>query len=196
MKLLILSICFVLWIYFLWVTKRAKLKFGNYIIGSVGMFIFMIIILQPILTGPMTKVIAIMTGELGDLTGMYDSYYEYGMLFIPKSTAAVSLYIDFECSGIIEIFAYLSLLWFFNIYNVYQKIFLSFAGIFLISIFNVIRIFVICFMIYLGGNDVFFFAHSIAGRLVFYIMSVTLYFYVFTRAHIIAQKVGVFRYDK
>lgn len=187
-------ICFLVWLYVLWTCHRGRLKFFEFIIGSVGLFVFMMIWVQPIITAPLTKLVAMVAGELGEITGMYDSYYQYSMLFIPKSTAAVSLYVDLECSGVIETMAFLSLLWFFRVYNVYEKIVVSILGILGIFAANVIRIFCICTMIYIWGNDIFYFAHSIFGRMVFYAFSISLYFYVFTKAHIVRQRVGNFSY--
>ena len=187
-------ICFLVWLYVLWTCHRGRLKFFEFIIGSVGLFVVMMIWIQPIITVPLTKLVAMVAGELGELTGMYDSYYQYSMLFIPKSTAAVSLYVDLECSGVIETMAFLSLLWFFKVYNVYEKVVVSILGILGIFAANVIRIFCICTMIYIWGNDIFYFAHSIFGRMVFYVFSIALYFYVFTKAHIVRQRVGNFSY--
>lgn len=191
---IIAVLCFLIWLYALWTCHRGNLKFFEFIIGSVGLFVFMMIWVQPIITTPLTKLVAMVAGELGELTGMYDSYYQYSMLFIPKSTAAVSLYVDLECSGVIETMAFLSLLWFFQVYNVYEKVVVSIVGILSIFAANVIRIFCICTMIYVWGNDIFYFAHSIFGRMIFYIFSIALYFYVFTKAHIVRQKVGNFTY--
>lgn len=191
---IIAIICFIVWLYVLWTCHRAELKFFKFVIGSVGLFVFMMIWIQPIITEPLTKVVAVTAGQIGNLTGMYDSYYQYSMLFIPKSTAAVSLYIDYECSGVIEIMAFLSMLLFFDVYSKYEKVVVSVIGILYIFFANVIRIFVICTMIFIWGNNIYYFAHAIFGRMVFYALSVVLYFYVFTKAQVIRQKVGNFHY--
>lgn len=193
---LIVLLCFFVWLYLLWVCNRAKLTFWRFLLGSVGLFVFMMIWVQPLITVHLTRIVAAVAGEIGEWTGMYDSYYQYSMLFIPKSTAAVSLYIDYECSGVIEILAFLSLLWFFNVYSRYEKIVVSVLGILGIFAANILRIFVICTMIYIWGNNIFYFAHSIFGRMVFYAFSVMLYFYVFTKPQIIRQKVGNFSYEE
>ncbi len=193
---IILAICFVIWLYVVFVCRRAKLKFQEFLIGSVGLFVFLLIWVQPVVTAPLTRIVALVSGEIGNLTGLYDSYYQYSMLFIPKSTAAVSLYIDYECSGVIEMTAYISLLLFFDVYNVSEKIVLSIIGVLYIFMANVIRIFLICGMIFIWGNDIFYFAHSIFGRLVFYALSVALYFYVFTKSQIVRQRVGSFSFSE
>ncbi|MBP3338764.1 MAG: exosortase family protein XrtG [Lachnospiraceae bacterium] len=189
-------LCFIVWLYILWVCDRAKLKFHKFVIGSVGAFVFMLIWIQKLVTAPLTKFVAYVAGVVGELTGMYDSYYEYSMLFIPKNTAAVSLCVDFECSGVIEMMAFLALLWFFDVYSKKEKIKYSLMGIVFIFGANVIRIFTICFIIYFGGNNWFYFAHSIFGRLIFYVLTVILYFDVFTKAQIKRQKIGSFSYEE
>lgn len=45
------------------------------------------------------------------------------------------------------------------------------------------------------GNESYYMAHTIVGRLLFYALSIILYFYVFTRAQIRRQRVGEFGYD-
>ncbi len=194
--LLIEVLGFIVWLYIVWTLKRANLKFFRYIIGTVGAFIFMLLWVEKLIVLPMMKGVAFVTGFIGEFTGMFDSYYKYSMLFIPKDTASISLYVDFECSGVIEIMAFLSLLWFFEIYNLKEKIKYSILGVLFVFVANVVRLLVICTIIYFGGNDWFYFAHSIFGRIVFYALTVYLYFSVFTKPHIQRQKVGQFSYEK
>lgn len=114
-------IAFFAWIYILSVLKRSKLDFWYFIIGSVGMFVFYMVLLEPVLTVPLQKAVAAVAGVLGDATGMFTSYFQQGILFVSCDTGAISMYIDYECSGIIEIGAYLSLLMFFGVYSVQEK---------------------------------------------------------------------------
>jgi exosortase family protein len=188
-------ICFFIWLYVLSILKRGKLDFWFFLFGSVGTFVFLLILLKPIFTGPLTNAVAVVTGFLGELTGYYKSYFQYGVLFINSKNSSISLYIDYECSGIIEIIAFSAMLWYFNIYHLYEKIILNIIGVLWIFLANVLRIFVICTLIYYYGNDIFYFAHTIFGRLVFYGLSVALYFQVFTRPQIVRQKIGSFHYE-
>lgn len=182
------------WIYVLTVLHRANLTFFKFLVGSVGLFIFMMVILQPLLTEPLSRAVAAATGVLGDLTGMYKSYYQYALIFIDHNGQSISLYIDYECSGVIELLAFTSLVWFFPLYKWFEKLLVSVIGILWIFAANILRLTVICAMVYLLGNDIFFFAHAIFGRIIFYALSIVLFFYVFTRSQIIRQKVGNFRY--
>lgn len=187
--------CFVAWIYMLSVFKRGKMNFWYFLFGSVGTFIFMLFWIEPLLTGPLTNAVAVVAGFIGNFTKFYKSYFEYGVLFINSRNYNISLYIDYECSGIIEIMAFSSMLWFFSVYHVYEKVIVNILGFFWIFMANVIRIFVICTLIYFYGNDIFYFAHTIFGRIIFYGLSIALYFHVFTRPQIMRQKIGSFKYE-
>jgi exosortase family protein XrtG len=137
-------------------------------------------------------------GIIGKLTGICEAFYELSVVFIPKQSklTAVSLYIDYECSGIIEMMAFVALLVFFEIYDIGQRIVISFVGCVCIFFFNIIRIMIICFVIYEFGSGSYYFAHTILGRIVFYALTILLYYTVFTRQQIIKQKVGGFQYAK
>lgn len=185
----------LLWVYILSVLKRGKLDFWYFITGSVGMFVFYMILLQPVLTIPLQKAVAAVSGILGETTGMFSSYFQQGILFVPSDTGAISLYIDYECSGIIEIGAYLSLLVFFGVYSIQEKVVLSVLGSIGIFCANIFRIFIIGSLIHLCGSDIYFVAHTIIGRIVFYGFTIVLYFYVFTRGQIKRQRIGKFSYD-
>ncbi len=185
---------FIIWIYSLWVLRRTELHFFKFLIGSVGLFFFLMFWVQPIVTNPLSMAVTAVSGVLGDFFNMYDAYYQYSILFIPKDTTSVSLAIDYECSGVIEIMALCCMLWFFPLYNTTEKIIVTCVGITVIFLANVLRIFVICTLIYFYGNEIFYFAHTIFGRIIFYFISIVLYFYVFTRSHVIRQKVGNIKY--
>ena len=72
---------------------------------------------------------------------------------------------------------------------------ISLVGTVWIIAANIIRLFSICLIINQFGNESYYTAHTIVGRLIFYALSIILYFYVFTRAQIRRQRVGEFGYD-
>lgn len=193
MKILI-AVLFVVWVYILTVLHRAKLPFFKFLVGSVGMFLILMATLQPIITVPLQKAVAASTGIIGDMTGMFYSYYQYSLIFVEHGFSSISMYIDYECSGVIELLAFSSLVWFFPLYNFIEKMVVNIAGILWIFASNILRLTVICIMVYVFGNDIFFFAHAIFGRIIFYGLTVMLYFHVFTRPQIMRQKVGKFSY--
>ncbi|MDD6571076.1 MAG: exosortase family protein XrtG [Thermoflexaceae bacterium] len=184
----------VAWIYVLSVLRRGKLGFYHFLLGSVGTFLILLGLL-PYIKGYFISGFVDVIGIAGKLTGMYESYAEYGMIFINHGDTVMSLYVDMECSGIIEMMVFVSLLGFFPAYKFPEKIKTGILGVFLICVFNFIRIFVIIALIFVFGSSVYSLAHAIIGRLIFYVLTLTLYFYVFTKKQIMKQKVGKFSYE-
>ena len=189
-------VCFLVWAYLLSVFTRGKLYFYQFIWGSVGIFVFMMMWVQPVAIQPLTSLVCSAAGVVGRMTGFYESYSEYSMLFVQHGSEAISLCIDYECSGIIEMMAYVSMLAFFRVYDWMQRIILSVLGCMMIFFANIIRLFVICTTIYYFGNDAYYIAHTIVGRIIFYALSVILYYYIFTKSQIVKQKIGGFHYAK
>lgn len=193
-KLLVCAALALVWWYLLRVTDRAKLDFWHFVIGSAGLFLFMIALVEPLLTKPLARLVAAVAGLLGSLTHTFAAFFRYGVLFIQSPQGAMTLQIDFECSGIIEILAFLSLLLFFRVYTRNQRAVIGLLGTVAIILANALRIIVICEMIYFMGPNAYYAAHSLVGRFIFYGLSVLLYFYVFTKPQIVSMKVGVFKY--
>lgn len=160
------------------------------------MFIFLFAIFEPILTAPLAKLVCYLTGIVGRLSGIFSAFASYGILFIEESEGGpVSLYVDFECAGLVEILVFLSLLTFFQAYKWHEKIVVGILGVLGIAAANILRLSIICTMIHFMGNEIYYLAHTIVGRLVFYLFTIILYFYVFTRRQIKIQRVGEFAYN-
>lgn len=194
MKYLFGIIALSVWLYLLSVVKRCRLPAWRFLLGSLGLFVFMMIFLRPVLVKPLARCVAAIAGGFGKLTSTFTAYFKYGILFVRGSESTITLQIDFECSGIIEIMAFLALLAFFEVYDRNEKLFVGVLGTVGIILSNVLRIIVICLMIRFGGTKMYYVAHAIVGRLLFYGLSVLLYFYVFTKPQIIRTKVGKFTY--
>ncbi len=185
----------VVWLFILHVLHKSRLNFWRFIVGSAGAFILMMIFLEPVLTKPLARIVALLASLPGRIGDIYSAHFKYGVIFVESSVGAVSLKIDFECSGVIEILAYLSLLIFYRIYTVYERFCVGVLGVLAMVLANAFRITVICLMIHFGGIGTYYVAHTFVGRLVFYAFSIMIYFYVFTKPQIIKQKVGNFHYD-
>jgi exosortase family protein XrtG len=195
MKLLLIGLLVAVWLYLLWVLTRAKLYFWKFLVGSLGLFIILMVGVQPILTQPLARCVAAVAGLFGKLTGAFTAYFKYGILYVPTATGSMSLKIDFECSGIIEIMAFLCLLAFFRVYQFHEKLVVGVIGVAFLILANALRITIICLALYFFGTNAYFITHTFIGRIFFYTLSVYLYFYVFTKPQVIQTKVGSFSYD-
>lgn len=184
----------IVWLYILRVLHKSNLPAWKFIWGSCGLFVLMMIFVRPYLTQPLAQIVAAIAGGFGKITGLFSSYFKYGVIFVDSKAGAISLLIDFECSGILEIMAYVSLLTFFEAYSYYERVVVGVAGVFYIILANALRIISICVIIYFFGMPSYYIAHTFVGRIVFYSLSIILYFFVFTKTQIVRQKVGGFSY--
>lgn len=160
----------------------------------MGAFIIMMCTIRPLLTEPLARAVAAIAGIVGQATNTFEAFFKYGILFVEHGSDAITLQIDFECSGIIEIMAYVSLLMFFQVYSKWERLLIGIVGVGYIILANAIRITVICEVIHFGGTDMYYMAHTIIGRILFYGLSILLYFYVFTKPQIVRMKLGKFSY--
>lgn len=194
-KYLVGIVVLLAWIGLLSVLNKAKLDFWKYIVGSAGLFIFLMVFVEPLAVKPLARIVALAASVPGKIGGWYQAYFKYSTIFVDSGVGAISLKIDFECSGIIEIIAFVSLIAFYSVYTVSERIWVGILGVIGIVMANALRIVIICLVLYFAGIDMYYVAHTFIGRIVFYSLSVVLYFYVFTKPQIIKQKVGIFRYD-
>jgi len=188
------AILSIVWLYLLHVFKRCNLPAWRFFAGSIGLFLIQMVVLRPLVTEQLARYVAACAGVFGKLTGCYEAYFKYGIIYISARTATITLQIDLECSGIIEIMAFIALIAFFDVYQFAEKCFVGIIGVLYIIMANVLRITTICFCIYYGGVQVYYVAHAFIGRIVFYVLSVVLYFYVFTKPQVVRTKVGKFVY--
>lgn len=185
-----------LWVWLLRVLRKAGLKFWRYLLGSCGIFLILLVLVRPWIVLPLARLIAAIAGIFGKVTGFYQAYYRYGVIFIESLNGAITVNIDLECSGFIEISAFISLLSFYGIYNIPERIYIGVVGTLYTMLTNALRIAVICTMIHFLGTDYYYIAHTIVGRIVFYVLQVILYFFIFTKPHVLKMKTGDFGYNK
>lgn len=175
-----LIIGIVIWLYSLSILKRAHLSAFHFIVGSGGLFFILMAISDPywvwFFTHAVINGVKVITNPFKICAVMS----QYGMVNIFNTLAPVNMSIDYECSGIIETAAFVSLVVFLPLYNRHERLFFSLLGMVWIYVANIIRLLVVIVIVHFGGGPVFFLAHSIIGRIVFYVLVIILYYEVFT----------------
>lgn len=193
--MMFLAVFFILWVLLLMLMKRQNLNFFVFTIGSIGLFCILMYIGRGTVEKHLEIAVTYCMYLLGKATGLYIAYPKYSMLTIYNNMQAVSFFVDYECSGFIETIVYISLLMFYPVYRWKGKLLLTVLGILYIFISNTIRVFVICVIIKAFGSSLFFFSHTVFARVLFFFLMIGLYYVVFTRPHILNQKVGNIGYD-
>jgi len=170
----------ILWLYALSVLKRAELPAIYFIVGSVGFFFILFFISRPYFIWVMVRAISMTLALIANLFHLAEVYSDYGLVIISNGFNNITMTIDYECSGVIETAAFWGLLTFYPMYQAKEKVFLGLAGLLWISLANILRLTLIIIIVHIFGTDYFFLAHSIIGRIVFYILVVFFYYRVFT----------------
>lgn len=173
-----------IWLYLLSVLKRAQTPAFFFIIGCAGLFFILIGFSDPYWVWFFTHAVINGVKWIGETTGMCEIMNHYGLVSINNPYGPLTMSIDYECSGIIETTAFVSLVAFFPLFNRYEKVFFGIFGILWIYVANVIRLGIVIVIVHIHGGSAFFLAHSILGRLIFYILVITLYYNVFTYSQI------------
>lgn len=191
----IIIVLVIFWLFFLYVTRRAKLNAWHFLIGSIGLFLILMIIGLKYFVTPLACGVSGIAGLFGKIGNVFSSYLKYAIIFVEsRKGGSITLLVDMECSGLIEILAFISLLAFFEVYTWAEKIIVGIAGFCYLMLANALRISIIAWIVYFAGVSAYGVAHAFIGRIFFYILSIILYFYVFTKPQVIRTHVGNFAY--
>lgn len=186
LRMLILTL---VWLYVLYVVKKAKLKGFTYIIGSVGFFI-----ISFILTKDYMDVMLVSIGNflepIGRMTGVFNVNMAYSVINVLTDGNSTSFYLTAECSGLFEGLVFISVMLFFPLFTKWKKVIFIIIGVIAVAVSNIVRILMIVFLVKMIGANSFFVAHTIVSRLIFYSLVAIIYFTIFTASHIRSQKVG------
>lgn len=174
----------IFWGYILTVFRRTQLVAFYYIWGSIGIFFILITLSNPYWVWEMTRLVTHVVSAITEICDIGKGFIKYGGILIDSSKSSIFLTIDYECSGIIEISALISLLIFFPVYSRKEKLFYSFLGFIGITLSNIVRLLSVIFVVHIFGEKSFFIAHSILGRLIFYVLTIIIYYYIFTYSQI------------
>lgn len=113
----------VVWLYLLSVMKRSKLSAFYFILGSVGLFYLLIVFSRPYWVWFLTQLVIKVVDLFGSFANVTEEFSKYSLIVIHSANEQMSLYVDYECSGVIETAAYLGLLTFYPLYNRQEKVF-------------------------------------------------------------------------
>lgn len=104
------------------------------------------------------------------------------VLIVYQEVGWTAVEIDIECSGLLEFTVFSGLVLFFNGFTWRYRATVLPLGILATFVMNIVRIAIIVATIHLGGKSAIYIAHTVVGRAIFFMMVISLYWYVFTRA--------------
>ncbi|MDF2590919.1 MAG: hypothetical protein K0S75_385 [Clostridia bacterium] len=179
-----------LWIIGLTLFGKTKMHFFMFLLGSVGVFLISMIFFTPFLERQISLLISETLELIGNATTYFAVFKENSIISFDTRTGIISMFIDYECSGVIEMLVFTSLLLFFPFGKPFRKLFYAIGGNIFIFLANIIRILMIVFVSKTFGAEYFYIAHTLLGRLLFFGLMIVLYYLVFTVTHLKNQHVG------
>ncbi|MCT8400649.1 exosortase family protein XrtG [Weissella cibaria] len=181
------------WLYVLSVLKRIGWSAAYVVLGVVGTFLIIISLANNNVISFLMRLNTSGAGVVGMLTGFYTVAPTLGIIHIVSGQSAINLFITYECSALIELAAYIALVLFFPFFkNLQQRLKLLGFGVIYLLLANMLRLTVTALIIHFLGLPSLIWAHVIVGRLIFYVLTIILYFYVFTRSQVLHIKIGRF----
>lgn len=181
------------WLYVLSVLKRIGWSAAYMVLGVVGTFFIIISLANNNVISFLMRLNTSGAGVVGMLTGFYTVAPTLGIIHIVSGQSAINLFITYECSALIELAAYIALVLFFPFFkNLQQRLKLLGFGVIYLLLANMLRLTVTALIIHFLGLPSLIWAHVIVGRLIFYVLTIILYFYVFTRSQVLHIKIGRF----
>lgn len=189
----VLVIVILLWIFALTLFENMRMNFFKFLIGSIGIFTISMIFFLPYFEKNLNLALSNTLNIIGKSTNYFQVFKDNSIVSIDTKTGIVSMLINYECSGVIEMFVFTSLAIFFPFGGNIRRILLTAVGNVFIYIANIIRVLFIVLITKNFGASTFYIAHTLLARLIFFGLMIALYFFVFTSTQLKYQKIGDIR---
>lgn len=182
---IIVIIATIIWFYILTILKRAEIHGVFYWVGTIGFFLLITYFFHDPIFQLLSYLVSKTIEVIGQLTDLYSIKTNIHLIYVRSKLDLILLNINYECSGVLELLVFVSLLIFYPIYSVLEKFFRLIEGFIWIITANILRILLVILSLKYFGIDSLFLAHSIISRILFYILIIILYYNVFTKQQII-----------
>lgn len=170
--------------------KKLNLNFFKFFIGSLGVFTIAMMFFMDPLNNLLGILITKIMSVIANISGAFEVYAKNSLLIIDARDGIISMLINYECSGVIELLVYSSLVLFFPFVSKGKKVWALIGGNIYIILCNIIRLVAIISMVKWQGIGWYNISHTIIGRIIFFIMMIFLYYKVFTKNQLKYQRVG------
>ncbi len=177
----------VLWLGLVYFFHRHRIWLLFYLVGSVGLaFILIFAGRELMVERGLEVVVANAVHWVCNWAGIPTKLFQAApgallIMVIGQDIGWTIVQITIECSGLLETAAMLGMVLMYPGWRLRKRLLLAVAGAVAIFIANIIRLFIIVEVLHYVGKDSIFIAHTIAGRAIFFVIVVLIYWYVITR---------------
>jgi exosortase family protein XrtG len=175
-------IAFPMWVLVIAGLWRARRWLPFYLLGALGGVVFAVLLAS--FTGVSARLEALEASQvipLAKLLGLTLVTLGSNGIAIKNHVGWGVFDIGVECSGLMEMAAMASLVAFYPaVFTPGRKVFIVTVGTVFTYLFNLIRILLIVEVVATFGTDWVFPAHAVFGRLLFFVLTITLYWRLVT----------------
>ncbi|KJS02348.1 MAG: hypothetical protein VR68_03125 [Peptococcaceae bacterium BRH_c4a] len=182
----LIAVGFLIWCAAIAFFYRHRIWLFYYIVAAVGFTYISILLLRgSFLEYQMENLVGLLIHYILNFmdikTNVFDKAPGTILVLIEVDRSWTTIDIDIESSGLLEMCILLGLLLFYPGYSLFKRLVFSPVSVFIVFVINLIRIMVVITIIHLGGRDMIFLAHTLFGRIVFFILIVALYWHLLTK---------------
>lgn len=120
-------------------------------------------------------------GYFDVITYVFDKAPGTLLVLIKVDNSWTTMDIDIESSGLLEACVLLALVLFYPAFSPGKRVLFSLGGVAAVYVINLFRLVLVIAAIHWGGRNMYFVAHTLLGRLFFFVFIVALYWQILTR---------------
>ena len=98
--------------------KKSKITILAFPLGKCRFVCVCFVGFKDVFTQPMANIVAALAGIIGKMTGVFEPYYKYGIIFVQSAKDSITLKIDFDAQELLRLRHFYHFLYF----SVYYKI--------------------------------------------------------------------------
>lgn len=178
----------LIWIYTYIRLKSNKLYSFAFIVGSLGLFTISIFFFRDILEALIINIQLKLFDILKNIFYTLEIFVQDRTIIVKTTSVVKAITLNYECSGLIEILVYSSIVLFYPIHSKSNKFRKFIVGNLVILAANMLRLLIIVLSVGFVGVETFELVHLLIGRIVFYFIIIILYYIVLTKYHISQYK--------
>ena len=187
MNLMVLFFVTAIWVLLVIFLFRRKIWIFYYLAGTIGLATLMVLINRNFLHSEiyLAKSVAESIHFLTNLVKIPTQVFEEapGLLLVMVVVQRVgwtALQIGVESSALLEISVLVGLIAFYPGWSLTSRTWRALVGIALTWLANLLRMLLIVLMLHFLGKEVLVIAHTFLGKLVFFLFTITIYWYLIT----------------
>lgn len=127
-------------------------------------------------------------GYLGVVTYIFDRAPGTLLIFLRVDNSWTTIALDIENSGFLEMCIIFGLTMLYPVYKIFKRTALVFIGVLCVYTANLLRLIIVILTISRFGREMSFIAHTLLGRLIFFLLAVAVYWWLLTKPSL--RKIG------